>query len=66
MKDYRVYGDRLYKYYVDIAADSPEIALEGSESIPTDGWNRLIDDSVIEPYSVVALEELDKTDISDI
>jgi len=62
MKDYRVYGDRLYKYYVDIAAESPAIALEGAGTVPTNGWSQIIDDSIIEPYSVVSLDELDNSD----
>lgn len=63
MKDYKVFGDRLYKYSVTIAAESPEVAWEGAKQIPTNGWTQLIDDEVIEPYQVVAMDELDNSDI---
>ena len=55
-KDYRVYGDMLHRYYVDINAESPESAWEGATLVPTNEWFEVTTDEVIEPYRVEDLE----------
>jgi hypothetical protein len=51
-KDYKVYGDKVHKYYVTINADSPEIAYEAAQQMSTDKWEEVPTDDVIEPYQV--------------
>ncbi len=57
-KDYRVYGDMNHRYYVDISAESPELAWEGARQVPTHGWTEVVTDEVIDPYNVVELESI--------
>jgi|694.fasta_scaffold17327_25 hypothetical protein len=59
-KDYRVYGDMIHKYYLDISAESPELAWEGARLVPTNEWNEITIDSIVDPYNVVDLENITK------
>ena len=51
-KDYKVYGDKVHKYYVTINADSPEIAYEAAQGMSTNQWQEVPTDDSIEPYQV--------------
>lgn len=56
--DYRVYGDMVHKYYVDVAAPNEEVAWEAARQIPTNGWSEVVTDEVIDPYRVEHLKDL--------
>lgn len=51
-KDYRVYGDKVHRYYVTINAESPDIAWDAAASMSSEKWSELETDSIIEPFSV--------------
>ncbi|NDB59580.1 hypothetical protein EB001_14180 [bacterium] len=55
-KDYKVYGDKVHKYYVTINADSADIAWDAAQAMTTDMWQAVPTDDVIDPYHV---EEMD-------
>ena len=51
-KDYKVFGDKVSKYYVTINAESPDIAWEAAAEMPTHQWEQVPIDNIIEPYSI--------------
>ena len=52
---YKVYGDKVQKYYVTINANSPEVAYDEAQGVSTDKWQAIPTDDVIEPYQVEEL-----------
>ena len=52
---YKVYGDKVQKYYVTINANSPEVAYDEAQDVSTDKWQAIPTDDVIEPYQVEEL-----------
>ena len=52
---YKVYGDKVQKYYVTINANSPEVAYDAAQDVSTDKWQAIPTDDVIEPYQVEEL-----------
>ena len=50
----------IHKYYLDISAESPELAWEGARLVPTNEWNEITIDSIVDPYNVVDLENITK------
>lgn len=55
-KDYKVFGDKINKYYVTVNAESPEIAWEAAAGLDTHQWEQVPTDYIIEPYHVEELE----------
>jgi hypothetical protein len=51
-KDYKVYGDKVHKYYVTINAESQEIAWDAAAAMSSDQWFELETDDTIEPFSI--------------
>ena len=51
-KDYKIYGDRVHKYYVTINAESPDIAWDAAQAMSTDKWQEIPTDDVVDPYHV--------------
>ena len=52
---YKVYGDKIQKYYVTVNANSPEVAYDAAQDVSTDKWQAIPTDDVIEPYQVEEL-----------
>lgn len=53
MINYRVYGDKLINYYIDVeAADEPE-AFAKAEEAQAHEWQEVEGDNVIESFSAV-------------
>jgi uncharacterized protein YbdZ (MbtH family) len=59
-QDYKIYGDRIQKFYVTINAESHDLAWEAAERIPAEGWTEIPTNDLIEPYNVVELESITK------
>ena len=57
-KDYKVFGDRVHKYYVTVNAESPDIAWEAAAGLETHQWEEVPIDNYIEPYEVKELEQI--------
>lgn len=55
-KDYKVFGDKIAKYYVTVNAESPDIAWEAAAGLETHQWEQVPIDNMIEPYAVEELE----------
>ena len=54
-KEFKVYGDKVQKYYVTVNANSPEVAYDAAQDVSTDKWQEIPTDDVIEPYQVEEL-----------
>lgn len=59
MQTYRVYGDKLIHYYVDVEADNSDDAYDIAEGLETHKWFQLEQDNVIEPHTVELQDDLD-------
>ena len=55
-KDYKVFGDKLSKYYVTINAESPDIAWDAAANMDTNQWEQVPTDYIIEPYAIEEIE----------
>ena len=57
MNNYRVYGSKEIKYYIDVEAEDKLTAIELAEASGSHEWNQLSDDDIIEPFDVMDNEE---------
>lgn len=51
MPMFRIFGDKLNKYYVDVEADNLEQAYEFADSLHPDSWAQYEETGKIESYS---------------
>lgn len=58
MQTYRVYGDKLVSYYVDVQAISEDEAYEIANGLDTHKWFQSEQDDVIQPHTVELQENL--------
>ena len=58
MSKYRVYGDKLHKYYIDVEAESREQAWDLAKE-SNSVWFELEEDSIIDPFSVEEITNLE-------
>lgn len=59
MQTFRVYGDKITQYYVDVAAVDSNAAYDIAEQLETHKWLQVEQDDVIEPHTVELQEQLD-------
>jgi hypothetical protein len=69
MTKYKVIGDKLFDFYVNVDASSEEEALDAARDLETHLWQPIDNDRTIQPYDVELIkdsfvqEELDNSDI---
>jgi len=54
---YRVYGSKEIKYYIDVEAEDMIKAVKAAELSDSHLWNEMTDDDLIEPYEVLSKDE---------
>jgi hypothetical protein len=58
LQTYRVYGDKLVSYYVDVQAISEDEAYEIANGLDSSNWFQVEQDDVIAPHTVELQENL--------
>ena len=62
MSKYVIYGDKLVRYYIEVEADTQELAWAEAKESQTHKWIQMEDDNIIEPYEIELIkEELEHT-----
>ena len=59
MTKYRIHGDLVQKYYIDVEADSILDAYDIADAARRDEWTQLETDDVIESYTHDILDSLE-------
>lgn len=54
---YKVFGDKLMEYYIDVEANSADEAWDNASAAGTHEWSQIERDNVIEVHFVEQLEE---------
>jgi hypothetical protein len=66
---YRVYGDKVHKYYIDINSESDDDAMMAAKYEDSHNWSEIETDYSIEPYEIELINdsftqlEIDNLDI---
>lgn len=63
MAQYKVFGDMLFTFFIDVEADSPDEAWDIAEKAGTHEWTQVLKDQTIEVHFVE--EMLDELDLED-
>jgi hypothetical protein len=63
MSKYKVFGDKLIEYYIDVDANSAEEAYDIASNAATHNWIQIETDSVIQVHFVDDELEADTTDL---
>jgi hypothetical protein len=58
LQTYRVYGDKLVNYYVDVKAVDSDDAYDIANGLDTSNWFQVEQDDVISPHTVELQENL--------
>jgi hypothetical protein len=56
--NYRVYGSKEIKYYMDVEAEDLMAAVKAADKSDSHLWIQMEDDDTIDPFDVVDKEEL--------
>lgn len=59
MTKYRVTGDKLIKYYIDVEADDSDEAWDIASAAGTHEWFEMESDDTIEVFNVESISELE-------
>ena len=59
MTKYRVTGDKLIKYYIDVEADDSDEAWDIASAAGTHEWFEIESDNTIEVFDVQVISELE-------
>ena len=58
MTEYRVFGDKLINYYIDVEAADESEAFDKANEADATAWFQIEDDSVIESFSAEIKDEM--------
>lgn len=66
MAEYRVYGSKEIKFYIDVEAEDLITAVRAAGRSESHLWNPMPDDDVIEAYDVIEKEKLNNDEVVDL
>jgi hypothetical protein len=56
MNKYRVFGDMIFEFYIDVEANSDSEAWDIASAAETHKWTQILKDKTIEPHFVEELQ----------